>query len=71
MDDHYLQREGSISVLEHLEYIKDLGVTFDVELKFDYHINEKVNKSYSVLGLFYIEIVNICRLILLSCYKRH
>jgi len=22
-------------------------------LKFDYHINEKVNKSYSVLGLIY------------------
>ena len=33
--------------------MKDLGVTFDSKLKFNYHINEKVNKSYSVLGLIY------------------
>jgi len=52
-NDCYLKSEGSISVLEHLEYIQDLGVTFDSKLKFDYHINEKVNKSYSVLGLIY------------------
>jgi len=26
-NDYYLQSEGSISVLENLEYIKDLGVT--------------------------------------------
>jgi len=53
-NDYYLQSEGSISVLEHLEYIKDLGITFDSKLKCDYHINEKVNKSYSVPGLIYI-----------------
>jgi len=52
-NDHYLQSEGSISFLEHLDYIKDLSVTFDSKLKFDYHINEKVNKSYSVPGLIY------------------
>jgi len=52
-NDYYLQCEGSISVIEHLEYIKDLGVTFDSKLKLDYHINEKVNKSYSVLSLIY------------------
>ena len=42
-----------MSVLENLDYIKDLGVTFDSKLKFNYHINEKVNKSHSVLGLIY------------------
>ena len=52
-NDYYLQSEGSISILEHLDYIKDLGVTFDSKLKFNYHVNEKVNKSYSVLGLIY------------------
>jgi len=50
-NDYYLQSEGSISVLEHLEYIKHLGVTFDSKLKFDHQINEKANKSYYVLGL--------------------
>jgi len=36
-NDYYVQSEGSISVLEHLEYIKDLGVTFDSKLKFAHH----------------------------------
>ena len=52
-NDYYLQSDGSVSVLEHLDFIKDLGVTFDSKLKFDHHINEKVNKAYSVLGLIY------------------
>ena len=43
--------DGSISLLEHLDSITDLGVTFDSKLTFDHHIIEKVNKSYSVLGL--------------------
>jgi len=56
-------------VFEHLEYIKkDLGVTFDSKVKFDHHINEKVNKSYSVLGFIYRNLkYRLCRLILLSC----
>jgi len=33
-NDYYLQSQGSISVLEHLDYLKDIGVTFDSELKF-------------------------------------
>ena len=53
MYDCYLQSDGSPSVLDHLDSIKDLGVTFDSKLKFDLHINDKVNKSYSVLGLIY------------------
>ena len=37
--------------LEHVEVMKDLGVKFDVKLKFTDHINEKINKAYCVLGL--------------------
>ena len=37
--------------LENLDCIKDLGVTFDSHLKFGLHINEKVNKAYSILGI--------------------
>jgi len=39
------------SNLENLDCIKDLGVTFDSHLKFGLHINEKVNKAYSILGI--------------------
>jgi len=38
-----LQSKGSISVMEHINKIKYLGI------KFDLHINEKINKAYSVL----------------------
>jgi len=46
-----LHSEGSVSVLEHLNYIKDLGVTLDSELTFNRHIDENANEAYSVLGL--------------------
>ena len=51
VNDYYLQSDDSKYILEHLDSIKDLGVTFDSKLKFDLHINEKVNKAYSLLGL--------------------
>jgi len=37
--------------LENIQSIKDLGITFDSHLKFGIHINEKINKAYSVLGV--------------------
>jgi len=37
--------------LEHVQHIKDLGITFDVELNFRLHISEKVNKANSVFGI--------------------
>ena len=36
---------------EHLDTIKDLGVIFDSKLKFDHHINDKINKANSILGI--------------------
>jgi len=51
INDYYMHSEGSVSVLEHINNIKDIGVTFDSGLKFDLHINENINKAYSVLGL--------------------
>jgi len=35
------------------DYLKDLVVIHDSKLKFDYHVNELVNKSYAVLDLIY------------------
>lgn len=37
-------------VLERVNFIKDLGVTFDSKLRFDIHINNTVNKGYRMLG---------------------
>ena len=38
INDYYLPSDGSMCVLEHLDFIKDLGETFDSKLKFDHHI---------------------------------
>ena len=37
--------------LEEIYIIKDLGLTFDSQLKFQLHIDEKVNKAYNFLGI--------------------
>jgi len=38
--------------LEHVQHIKDLGITFDVKLNFSLHITDKVNKlANSILGI--------------------
>ena len=36
--------------VENIENIKDLVVTFDNKLKFDKHINNKINAAYQMLG---------------------
>jgi len=52
-NDYYLQSDGSFSVLEHINYIKNSGITYDCKLNCVHHIKEKVNKSYAVLGLLF------------------
>ena len=42
---------GQSCVLEQVAEIRDLGVLFDVNLTFEEHINEKINKAYSMLGI--------------------
>ena len=37
--------------IENIDNMKDLGVTFDNKLKFDKHINNKINTAYQVLGI--------------------
>jgi len=37
--------------VENIENMKDLGVTFDNKLKFDKHINNKINTAYHMLGI--------------------
>jgi len=39
--------------LENIDSIKDLGVMFDSQLNFKSHINDKINKAYSILGIIH------------------
>jgi hypothetical protein len=40
--------EGSITTLVTVNYEKDVGVNIDSNLKFDQHIQTKVNKAYGI-----------------------
>ena len=34
-----------------MDSVSDLGVRFDFKLRFSHHVNEKISKAYSVLGV--------------------
>ena len=55
--------------LEELQSIKHLGVTFDSQLKFDKHIDDKVNKAYILLGIIKINLTYLSRDAFLILYK--
>lgn len=55
--------------IEVLDSIKDLGVTFDSHLKFDQHINDKINKAYSFLGIIKRNFNCLTNEAFLSLYK--
>ena len=48
---HPWGRVNTKHFIESVDYIKDLGVTFDSHLSFYGHIQEKINKAYSRIGL--------------------
>ena len=37
--------------VQHTSQEKDIGVTFDEQLTFEHHLNEKINKSNSIVGI--------------------
>ena len=41
----------SNTTLEHVEKEKDIGVTIDSKLTFEHHMNKKINKANSTMGL--------------------
>ena len=55
IDTQYFINDGcTVHEIEKLTNMKDLGVIFDSELSFRDHIQLKVNKAYSILGLIKI-----------------
>jgi len=49
--------------------VKDLGVTFDEQLKFSDHCYDKIKKAYSVLGLIKRNFSLLCRDSFVMLYK--
>ena len=55
--------------LQEVHTVKDLGVTFDEQLKFSDHYYDKIKKAYSVLGLIKRNSNFLCRDSFVMLYK--
>ena len=51
--DYYIPTNNIKYVIQKVNHIKDLGVTFDTNLSFQEHMHcrGKINKAYSMIGL--------------------
>src|SRR5437867_3641116 len=68
--NYTFSKDNNSFTLEHVDHIKDLGVTIDRDLSFDLHISEKVNKAFQMLGII-IEIFRILmKILFLYCTKQ-
>jgi len=49
--NYFIREENTDYKLEKVSSIKDLAVIFDFRLNFRQHIQDKINKAYSMIGL--------------------
>jgi len=57
------------SELEHVDSIKDLGVTMDCELLFNMHIYDKINIAYKMLGIIKRNFKDVDNFAFITLYK--
>ena len=70
LDTKYFINDGCIDhEIEKLTNIKDLGVIFDSELSFRDHIQLKINKAYSILGLIKRNFIHMDKNTFIMLYK--
>jgi len=48
---YHINNTDSVSNIQKVDQIKDLGILYDLHLTFKDHIQEKINKAYSMIGL--------------------
>ena len=48
---YHINNTDSVSNIQKVDQIKDLGILYDSHLTFQDHIQEKINKAYSMIGL--------------------
>jgi len=63
--DYYLNQ----TKLQEVQTVKDLGVTFEEQLKFNDHCHDKIKKAYSMLGLIKRNFNLLCRDSFVMLYK--
>jgi len=61
--------DNMIIDLERCNKVRDLGVIVDSKLSFSDHLTEKVNKTYSILGIIKRNFQHVIKLFLFYCIK--
>lgn len=70
IDSNYFIREENMDYkLEKVSSIKDLGVIFDSRLNFRQHIQDKINKAYSMIGLIKRNFIHMDKHTFVMLYK--
>ena len=70
IDTHYFINDGCIvHEIEKLTNMKDLSVIFDSQLSFLDHIQLKINKAYSILGLIKRNFIYMDKNTFINLYK--
>jgi len=67
--DYGFSKCNTYFTLEHVDHMKDLGVTVDSELTFDLHISEKINKAFQMIGIITRNFSDIDETTFLLLYK--
>ena len=57
--NYYITEENIDYILEKVDSIKDLGVIFDSRLNFRNHMQNKINKAYSMIGIIKRNFINM------------
>ena len=61
--DYYMSTNNIKYVIQKVNHIKNLGVTFDTNLSFQEHMQEKINKAYSMIGLIKRNFIHVLLII--------
>jgi len=69
--NYFIREENTDHKLEKVSSIKDLGVIFDSRLNFRQHIQDKINKAYSMIGLIKINFYTCYVMLYKSLVRTH
>ena len=70
IDTEYFVDDGcTVHEIEKLTNMKDLGVMFNSDLSFRDHIQLKINKAYSILGLIKRNFIYMDKNTFINLYK--
>ena len=66
---YHINNTDSVSNIQKVDQIKDLGVLYDSHLTFQDHIQEKINKAYSMIGLIKRNFIHMDSRTFIMLYK--